>query len=108
MVEERMSLEEAMGAFNVRHHEELEREQKALDGRRRMTGNFAEALVMIDGILLSDPGRVAAQWESEGMGLVPREEGKRHLWTAEGLRNVAQRLLILADTADLEKGGSLG
>lgn len=108
VVEERMPLEEAMGAFNVRHHEELEREQDALLSRQRMTANFVEAVVMIDGILLSDPGRIVQQWETSGMGLVSSGEGKRHLWTAEGLRNVAQRLMVLADTADLEKGGNLG
>jgi hypothetical protein len=86
----------------------LEREQDALLSRQRMTANFVEAVLMIDGVLLSDPVRVARQWESSGIGLVGREESKRRLWTADGLRNVAQRLMVLADTADLEKGGSLG
>ena len=108
VIEERMSLEEAMAVYGVRYREELDAQQKAFQSRQRMTANFVQAITMIDGVLLTDPERIAREWEPSGVGLLGEPERMRRLWTADGMRTVAQRLMILADTADLEKGGSLG
>jgi len=105
VVEERMTLEEAMGAYKVRHHEEIQKEEEAVAARRRLTANFAEALKMIDGVLLTDPGQVANRWE-RGIIDVTATPFK-HLWSADGIRDVSRRLSVMADVVD-QRGGSLG
>lgn len=94
VVEERMSLDEAIGAYKVRHHEELEAEQQAIQTRQRMTANFVEAVMMIDGVLLSDAGRVARQWEPSGVGLVGSAEGKDQREWHRALQKCAQEAYI--------------
>jgi ParB-like chromosome segregation protein Spo0J len=99
VIEERMSLDEAIAAA-------VERSRKEREARQRMTVNFGNALVMLDGVMLADPQRVVRDWQ-DGQNEAWQRDGQAHLWSPDGLRSVAARIVEIAEQLE-ERGGRLG
>jgi len=107
VIEERMPLDEAMAAYRQRYRDRLAAEQEITETRRRLTANFATGYQMLDGTMLSDPGRISRDWAPEARPQMA-QVAPADLYTADGLRRVSDNLRILADIVELERGGVLG
>jgi len=96
VAEERMPLTAALTAWR-------EREQEQQEWVERKTTNFAQALMMLYGVMLDAPERVAEEWS-------PNETQRRinktvaDLWTVEGVRAVARSLDRVADAFEARGG----
>jgi hypothetical protein len=60
VIEERVSFDEAIGAYNVRHREQVQAEQEALPVASTDDCNFVQAIAMIDGVLALRDGEDCA------------------------------------------------
>lgn len=96
--EERMTLREAIGAWQerVKHERQL---------REDITQFFAEHVVGLWAVILNEPEKIARDW-MDGINQ-QRRKGPTvaHLWTGDGLRELAQSLEQIA--ADVDRRGGL-
>ena len=94
----RLTLSEAMAAWRVRQRVERER-------RERLTRNFVSNVTGVWSVLGDKPELVADDWlpEANTQRDFPLTD---HLWTADGLREMARSFERLADAVDA-RGGRL-
>jgi hypothetical protein len=81
-------------------------EERARERRREVTRTFAETFSLLSSLLLEDRDQIAEMWEPSANTMADVAP-LAHLWSAEGIRDVARRLERLADEVD-KRGGRLG
>lgn len=95
VAEWRLSLNDAMAALEKRQQEERERKQRATLG-------FARATSYLHALLQADPERIAGDWlQSENT--LSTIAGCEHLWTSDGLRELADWLARAASAWEDER-----
>lgn len=84
----------------------LESADPERDRREEVTRRFVESFSLLSSLLLDDRDQIAESWEASANRMA-HIQPLAHLWTADGIRDVARRLERLADEVD-KRGGKLG
>jgi len=92
VAEERMPLREAIAAYR-------EREQREEADRRDLTLHFSGVIMELYGIMVRTPEVIVDGWV-EGIVQQRKIPALSHLWTPEGLRDLAQSLAAVADAME--------
>jgi len=96
VAEERISLAGALAEWR-------DREQKEHERRQRTTRRFVDSLAMLYAVTLDRPEEVADDWlpvENMSRSI----EGVKHLWTVDGVRDMARSLDRVADGFEARGG----
>ena len=95
--EERMTLRDALTIWEQRKQEEREQKQ-------RTSETFAKTITLLDAVLINDPCRVVREWWPGTYADQRRRPDIDQMLTSDGLRDLTERLVMIADELDTEGG----